>query len=162
MASTLSAATMTVTVTESINLNGKNQGGTNTLSVASIKDVYKRIVTCVDDTDCTIATFRTATSTADGALDLENVKYIRVTNLDDANPVNLSLQIDTAENDSAAADSATILLEAGKSFIMGRPSDGIAVDSTGATIVTALVNLESLLIDPLSETVDVEVFIASA
>ena len=44
---------------------------------------------------------------------------------------------------------------------MGSPSDGIAVDSTGATIVTALVNLESLLIDPLSETVDVEVFIAS-
>ena len=33
MASTVTAATMTVTVSESITLNGKNQGSTNTLTL---------------------------------------------------------------------------------------------------------------------------------
>ena len=160
MASTITAAALTVTITESIELNGKNQGGTNTLIVASINEIYKRIVTCVDDTDCTIATFQTATSTTDGAIDLEDVRYIRVTNLDDTNPINLSLQIALAEGGTANA-STTILIEAGKSFIMGSPHDGIVADDDAASIVTALNDLESLLVDPLSESVDVEVFIAS-
>ena len=96
-----------------------------------------------------------------GSLDVEDVKYIRVTNLDSSNPVNLSLQIDAGEDDSAADESATILLEAGRSFVMGAPSDGVAVSDANATIVTALHNLESLLIDPISNNVTVEVFIAS-
>ena len=160
MASTITAATMTVTISESITLNGKNQGGTNTLSVSSIKDVYKRIVTCVDDTDCTIATFRTATSTADGAIDLENVRYIRVTNLDDTNPMNLSLQIAGAE-DATANHSSSHLLSAGESFLLYTIHDGIAVKDDAATLVTSLNDLESILVDPLSEDIDVEVFIAS-
>ena len=161
MASTVTAATLTVTITESVTLNGSDQGATNSLAVASVNEVYKRIVTCVDDTDCTIAVFKSATSTSDGALDVEDVRYIRVTNLDDTNPINLSLQVDAGEDDSAADASCTILIEAGKSFIMGSPSDGIAVDDDSASIVTTLNNLESLLVDPLSESVDVEVFIAS-
>tara|TARA_A100001515_G_scaffold90383_1_gene71924 strand:+ start:12 stop:497 length:486 start_codon:yes stop_codon:yes gene_type:complete len=160
MASTVTASTMTVSISESITLNGKNQGSTQTLSIPSIKDVYKRIVTCVDDTDCTIATFRTATSTADGAIDLENVRYIRVTNLDDTNPMNLSLQVALSEDASANA-STTILVGAGESFILGTIHDGISLDDDADGIVTALNDLESLLVDPLSENIDVEVFIAS-
>ena len=44
MASTISSATLTVTTTESITLNGSNMGATNTLSVASINEVNQRIV----------------------------------------------------------------------------------------------------------------------
>ena len=160
MASTVTASTMTVSISESITLNGKNQGSTQTLSIASIKDVYKRIVTCVDDTDCTIATFQTATSTSDGAIDLENVRYIRVTNLDDSNPMNLSLQVAGGE-DGSANMSTTVLVSAGESFILGTVHDGIALDDDAHAIVTALNDLESLLVDPLSENIDVEVFIAS-
>ena len=160
MATTVTAATMTVTITESITLNGSDQGSTNTFTVANVNEVFKRIVTCEDDTDVTVATFRSTTSISDGAVDVGNVVYMRVTNLDDANPVNLSLQIDVGEDNSAADQSCTILLQAGKSFVMGTPSDGLAVDDDAATIVTSLYNLESLLVDPLSEAVDVEVFIA--
>jgi len=160
MASTITAATMTVTISETISLNGKDQGATNTISVESIKEVFKRIVRCVDDTDCTIATFQTATNTADGAIDLENVRYIRVTNLDDTNPMNLSLQVAGAEGGTANM-STTILVKAGESFLLGTVHDGIALDDDAAGIVTALTDLESLLVDPLSENIDVEVFIAS-
>ena len=156
-------ATLTSTITESISLNGADRGSTNTLSVASVTQVFHRIVTCPTGQDTTVATFASTAddSAVSGSLDVEDVKYIRVTNLDSSNPVNLSLQIDAGEDDSAADESATILIAAGRSFIMGTPSDGVAVSDANATIVTALHNLESLLIDPISNNVTVEVFIAS-
>ena len=154
-------ATLSVTITESVTLNGKDRGSENILEINSVTEVLHRIVTCPANVDTTVATFRSATDVADGALDVEDVKYIRVTNLDSSNPINLSLQIDAGEDDSAADESATILVEAGKSFIMGAPSDGIAVDDSAATIVTTLHNLESLLVDPSTNAVSVEVFIAS-
>ena len=154
-------ADLTVTITESVTLNSVDQGATTSLTVGSVVETFKRIVSC--PTDTTIATFRSTASDgslSDGALDVEDVRYIRVTNLDGTNPVNLSLQIDAGEDDSAADESCTILLEAGKSFMMGIPSDGIAVADNAATIITALHNLESILVDPLSNEVAVEVFIA--
>ena len=157
-------ANLVVTITESVTLNGTARGSSNALTIAGVDDIYHRIITCPDDVPVTVATFHATTGASDSSLDVENVKYIRVTNLDASNPVIIDLQIDTAEDDSAAADQGALLLEAGKSFIMGSPSDGIVVNSAGATPITALsslVNLESIIVDPLSEAVKVEVFIAS-
>ena len=156
-------ATLTSTITESISLNGADRGSTNTLTVASVTQVFHRIVTCPTGQDTTVATFASVAddSAVSGSLDVEDVKYVRVTNLDSTNPVNLSLQVDADENDSAADESATLLLAAGRSFVMGAPSDGVAVSDANATLIDALHNLESILIDPLSNAVTVEVFIAS-
>jgi hypothetical protein len=156
-------ATLTSTITETVTLNGKERGSEISLDIASVTQVMHRIVTCPTGQDTTVATFASVAddSAVSGSLDVEDVKYIRVTNLDTSNPVNLSLQVDAGEDDSAADESATILLAAGRSFVMGVPSDGIAVSDTNATIVTTLHNLESILIDPLSNDVAVEVFIAS-
>ena len=153
-------ATLTTTITEEIVLNGKDRGSSNVLSIASVTEVLHRIVTCPANVDTTIASFQAAVNTSDGALDLDNVKYIRVTNLDSSNPINLSLQIALGE-DGAANASTTILIAAGRSFIMGSPHDGIVVDDDAATIVTGLNDLESLLVDPSANNVSVEVFIAS-
>ena len=157
-------ADLTVTITEAVTLNGSSRGSTNTLTVAGVDDIYHRIITCPDDVPVTVANFHATTGTSDSSLDVENVKYIRVTNMDSTNPVIIDLQIDTAEDDSAAADQGALLLEAGRSFIMGSPSDGVVVNSAAATPITALsslVNLESIIVDPLSEAVKVEVFVAS-
>tara|TARA_R100001510_G_C7655674_1_gene214975 strand:- start:1746 stop:2210 length:465 start_codon:yes stop_codon:yes gene_type:complete len=153
-------ATLTTTITEEIVLNGKDRGSSNVLSIASVTEVLHRIVTCPANVDTTIASFQAAVNTSDGALDLDNVKYIRVTNLDSSNPINLSLQIALGE-DGAPNASTTILIAAGRSFIMGSPHDGIVVDDDAATIVTGLNDLESLLVDPSANNVSVEVFIAS-
>ena len=153
-------ATLSITHNESLTLNGQEQGASTTKSITGINHVFKRIVTCVDDTDCTIAVFQTATNTADGAIDLEDVRYIRVTNLEASNPCNLSLQIAGAEG-GTANHSSSHLLQAGESFILHVVHDGIAVKDDAATVVTSLNDLESILIDPLSENVKVEVFVAS-
>ena len=155
-------ANLTVTLTESVTLNGTARGSTNSLTVSGVNDVFHRIVTVpAGSSDLTLVSFTNSMENRDGALDRDLVKYIRVTNLDGSNPVNLSLQIDAGEDDSAADASTTLLLEAGKSFIMGSPSDGIATDDDAATIVTTLNNLESIIADSISAAVQVEVFIAS-
>ena len=161
MASTLTAANLKVKITEEVILNGKDQGGTTELTIASIKDVSKRIVTIAADDDATVLVFKSTTASADGALDKDTVKYIRITNLDDSNSVNISLQLDSGEDNSAADLSVTHLLEAGRSFMMGTPDEAVHADDDAATIVTALTDLESIIVDPGSNAGTVEVFTAS-
>ena len=158
-------ATLNVTITEELTLNGADRGSVNTLSVSSVTQVYHRIVTCPASQDTTVATFA---STADdstgaaGSIDVGDVKYIRLTNLDSSNAINLSLQVGTTDGgDGAADESATILIAAGRSFVMGATADAIAVNDTNAGIDVSMHELESLLVDPGSNAVTVEVFIAS-
>lgn len=155
-------ATLTTTIREELTLNGIERGSTNTLSINGVNEVMQRMVSCPANQDTTVATFKAAVNTSDNALDIDNVKYIRVTNLDTSNSVVLSLQISLAENGTADA-STSILLAAGRSFIMGVPNDGISTDDDGATVITDtnLNDLESLIVDPMTSTVVVEVFIAS-
>jgi len=156
-------ATLTSTITESITLNGQDRGSTNTLSIGSITQVFHRIVTCPANQDTTVAMFQTEEHTSDGAIDIEDTKYLRITNLDSTNEVVLSLQTSNDE-DGTADGSTSILLEAGRSFIMGAPHEGIANDDDADTVITDsnLHDLESLLVDPKGNAVSVEVFIAGA
>jgi len=165
MASTITASTMTVTVTESIALNGKDQGASNTFSIASITEAFKRIVACPANVDTTVFRSGVTVDVTDSSMQVDDVKYIRLTNLDDTESVNVNLQIDTTESGSGASavnETATILLAAGHSFIMGTSHDSVAVYDADGSVQTTLHDLESILIDPGSNEVDVEVFVASA
>ena len=165
MASTITAVALTVTITESIELNGKDQGGTNTLSIGSISDIYKRIVTCPANVDTTVFRSGVTVDVTDSSMDVQDVKYIRLTNLDDTESVNVNLQIDTTESGSGASavnETATILLAAGHSFVMGTSHDSIAAYDADGSVQTTLHDLESILVDPSDNAVDVEIFVASA
>ena len=153
MATTLSAATMTVSITESITLNGKNQGGTSTVSIPSIKSVYKRIITCPASNTTTIATFASAVHSSAGAIDVEDARYIRVTNLDASAPITLAVV--------GAATLYQVSLEFGRSHVLATP-DGLmlAQEDTSPSFGTKA-DIASLQINPGGNTVDVEVIIAS-
>ena len=163
MATTIRNATLKVTIKEEITLNGSRQDSENILRVSDINEVYKRIITCPANSETTLAHFHS--SVADGTLaplDIDDVKYIRVTNLDASTSVTLSLQSDVGEDDSTDDESASLLIEAGKSFIMGSPNDGIGISDDNANLVTDLVDLESLVVFTGGSAVDVEIFVASA
>ncbi len=160
-------ADLTVTITESVTLNGAARGSSNSKTISGVNDIYHRIVSCPDDVPLNLVTFKSTVGVAAGEnlMDIELVKYIRVTNMDSSNPVILNLLIDTNQNDTAAEKSASIQIEAGKSFLMGTPNQGIDVDDDAATLNTAvssLVDLRGIQVDPISEAVQVEVFVASA
>ena len=157
-------ANLTVTHTESITLNGQDFGNTNVFSISGINNIYKRIVTCPANVDTTILRTGVTVDVTDSSMDVQNVKYIRVTNLDGSNSVNLNLQIDVTESGSgasAANETATILLAAGESFVMGTSHDSVAVYDADSSVQTDLHDLESILIDPSANEVKLEVIAAS-
>ena len=159
-------ADLTVTITESLpNYNGTSDlDMSNAITITGVDDIYHRIVTCLANVDTTVAHFNTQVDVEDAGIDTQNAKYLRITNLDGSNPVNLNLQIDVTESGSgvaAANETATILLAAGQSYVMGTPHDSIAVYDADASAQTTLHDLESILVDPGSIAVQVEVFVAA-
>jgi len=154
MTSTLTAATMTVTVTESINLNGMNQGSTNTLSLASIAEVSKRIVN-VPASEVEVVAMSTAV--ASGTFIESTVKYIRFTNLDDTNHITLTFK------DEDATEFA-VLLDKGQSFIYNGDIAGGVENTMHAGGSALTVSLNDLVnITALADTAacDMEIFVAS-
>ena len=108
MASTITAATLTVTVSEDITLNGSAQGASNNFTHASIAEITKRILT-ITTAESTIATFSAAVASA-GHYVAADVRYIRFTNLDDTNFIALTFR--NQDNDECS-----LKLDAGQSFV---------------------------------------------
>jgi hypothetical protein len=77
MASTITAATLTVTLTETINLNGTAQGSTNTLALSNINEISKRIVTVLT---AGIELLKFHDTAAAGQFVYGDTRYIRIHN----------------------------------------------------------------------------------
>jgi len=153
MASTLTAATLTVTLTEAISLNGYDQGAKNTLTIDSIANVMKRIVSCTASQTTTIATFAASVHTSVHALDVDDVKYIRITNVDDTNALELAVV--------GAATLYQVELAAGESHILGNPDNIMLSEADTSPSFGTMADIASLQVNPGGNEIDVEVFIAS-
>ena len=155
MASTITASTMTVKITETINLNGQNQGGTNTLTIGSINEVSKRIVSVLT---AGIELMKFHDTAAAGQFVYGDVRYIRITNKDDANNVYLTFK-------NAQDDEFIVLLDYGQSFIYNSNFDGGVVNTfdarAGAASTDNLGTLTSISAKADTAVVDVEIFVAS-
>ena len=153
MATTLTAATLTVTHTEAISLNGYDQGAKNTLTIDSIANVMKRIVSCTASQTTTIATFAASVHTSVHALDVDDVKYIRITNVDDTNALELAVV--------GAATLYQVELAAGESHVLGNPDAVMLSEADTSPSFGTMADIASLQVNPGGNEIDVEVFIAS-
>ena len=158
MATTLSSATMTVRIVESIKLNGTEQGAINTKAFSSINEISKRILT-ITTAEAVIATFSAAVASA-GHYVAADVRYMRFTNKDDTNFITLTFR--NQDNDEVA-----IKLDAGQSFMWASDNSGGMVDVFNATqdadaaSDTALGDLTNIQADANTGSCDLEMFIAS-
>ena len=155
MASTITAATMTVKITESISLNGKDQGAINSFTIPSVATISKRIIDVPASEVEIIAMSSSAVSS--GTFIESDVKYIRITNLDDTNHVTLLFK---NENDNEFA----VKLDKGQSFIYNGDLTGGVVDTMDAATETLSVSFGDLVnITAQADTAacDVEMFVAS-
>ena len=150
-------ATLTTTITESLSLNGSQQGGTNTKTFASIAEVSKRMLT-ITTNEAVIATFSGAVGSA-GHFNDGNVRYIRITNLHATYFVTLTFR--NQDNDEFA-----VKVDAGHSFILsGDNVNGMSAvfnatqdaDAASSTNFGSLTNIQA---DADTATVDLEMFIA--
>tara|TARA_R100001086_G_scaffold127542_1_gene65984 strand:+ start:614 stop:1081 length:468 start_codon:yes stop_codon:yes gene_type:complete len=153
MATSITAATLTVTITESISLNGQDKGSTNELTVASVTEVSQRIVN-VPTSEVVVLAMGTAV--AAGQFVEGDVKYIRLTNKDDTNHVTLVFR---SENSNECAHK----LDAGHSFIYGGDNSGGVVDTHDAStsaLTVALDDLVDITAEAADGACDVEIFVA--
>ena len=158
MASTITAATMKVTISENITLNGRQQGSINTITIASINEIYKRIMT-ITTNESTIVTMSGAVASA-GHLNDSAVKYMRFTNKDDTNFLTLTFR--NQDNDEMA-----IKVDAGNSFMLFADNSGGMVGMFNATqdadsaSDTALGSITNIQADANTGNCDLEMLIAS-
>ena len=157
MASTVTSATMTVTITEKISLNGRDQGNTNTLSISGISEISSRIVTATTDK---LELLAFGAGIGKGSFAKADVRYIRFTNLDDTNHLNLFFT-------NNADDEFTVVLDKGQSFIYnGDLTGGVAAtmdaNSAGTASSGQCVDLAKVSVQTDSDSCDLEYIVACA
>ena len=143
MATTITNATLTVTITEAVSLNNKSYGNSNTLTIASINEVDQRILT-IPTSEVTVVNYGTAN--AAGTFVRTAVKYLRITNKDDTNFVSLKI--------ADSSEQYWVKLEAGKSFEL---HNGL-IETANTFSSWANISAISAIAD--TAAVDIEYFIA--
>jgi len=120
MATTVTAADLTVSIRESYTLNGVNYGNSANKTYTSNGQVLQRVMN-ISTSDPAVLNFGAAD--AAGQVAVADYKYFRVTNLDDTNFVTLTLFNGT--------DSFFYKLAAGDTFIlMNNEMDAIDASTT--------------------------------
>ena len=147
-------ATLKVKIQEDIVLDNQDYGSKRTLEISSINEIMKRVVTCAASQTTTIAVFNSNAYGAAGAIDIEDSKYIRVTNLDTSNAVELAVV--------GAATLYQVNLAAGQSHVLGSADGLMLSEADTSPSFGTMADLGSIQVNPGGNAVDVELFIASA
>jgi|TARA_R100000995_G_scaffold18009_1_gene7300 hypothetical protein len=145
-------ADLVTTISESVTLNGAVRGSTNSVTTSNITDVMERIVTCAHTNTTTIAIFNSTSHGAAGALDLENCKYIRVTNLSVTEHMDLAV---VTENTNYQ-----VVITAGNSHILCQADTAAIGEEDTTPAFGTLEDVTSLQIRPRgTEDIQVELFV---
>ena len=145
-------ADLVTTLTESVTLNGAIRGTTNTVTTTGINNVFENIVTCTSTQTTVLAAFDSNSYGSAVQIDKENVRYIRVTNLDATNTLELAVV--------GAATLYQVLLKAGQSHILCAADDIMLAEADTSPSFGTMADLTSLQVNPAA-TLDVEIFVAS-
>lgn len=148
MATTITPASLYVSIVESITLGGIDQGSTVSLTIASIAKFTRRILNAITTSTGTELLKLSTTEGAGQAIG-SALKYLRITNLDDTNYVLLHV-----EGNSHYVQHK---LEAGKSYLLGSDDfdNASALTSYSAediTTVRALANTAAVQLEVVIAT----------
>tara|TARA_R100000655_G_scaffold2195_7_gene9098 strand:+ start:4211 stop:4657 length:447 start_codon:yes stop_codon:yes gene_type:complete len=143
MATTVTAADLTVTVTESYTLNGVSYGNSSNKVFSTNGEVLQRIMS-VSTSDPAILNFGAAD--AAGQVTVGDFKYFRIKNLDDTNFVMLTLY--------NGADSFFYKLAAGDTFLL-MSNDMDAIDAS--TTFGAFADITQIKADADTAACDIEI-----
>jgi hypothetical protein len=146
-------ADLTTTITENVVLNGSVRGSSNTLTTANIVDVFERILTCTHSQTTTVTVFNSTPYGADGALDVENCKYFRITNL--------STDQDMMVAFVTAATNYQVTVRAGGSHVLYQAENAMIAEADTTPNFPTLEDLVTVEVRP-SATTDVQVEIFAA
>jgi hypothetical protein len=145
-----------VTITETVSLNGQDKGSTNSMTIASVAEVLQRIIT-VPTSEMTVLTFTSSTPGSSTAIGLNeaNIRYIRMTNKDDTNFIQITT-ISDGNNECAHK------LEAGHSLMIPVSEEGTANvhDADSSALTVSFGDLASVTALANTSACDLEIFVA--
>lgn len=153
MATTIVPNTLKITIKEEISLNGQDKGSINVLEIADVTEVAQRIVK-VPTSEITILKFQ-ATTPGEGTFNEADVRYIRLTNKDATNFIQI---IVASENNAESAHK----LEAGRTIYIAVSEEGV-VDVHDASSSALTVSFDDITsVTALADTAacDLEYFVA--
>ena len=146
-------ADLVVTISESVNINGALRGSSNTLTTTGIVDTFERVLTAAHSQTTTICTFATTPHTSAGALDVENCKYLRITNLSETEDMKLAL-VTTNTN-------YQVTVRAGGSHMLFQAEEGAIGEEDTSPAFPTLEDITSVQVRPSgSADIQVETFVA--
>ena len=153
-------ATLTVSITESVTLNGKDHGGTYSgFSNTSITQVEKRIINATTTETTLYAAADTQDDAQDqiyggAAWDEDSVKYVRISNLA-ADSTFIYITVSNKSNDEAV-----FKLYGKESFLLWRHAGSFEAIA-GAATQTNVADISKVTVLADTSTQAVELFIAS-
>ena len=150
-------ATLKVKIQEDIIVQNQDYSSKRVNEITGVNDVFKRIVSVPAGSDTTIVNFQANVGSASYTnIDVDLLKYMRVTNLDSSNSVNLAVVGDTMN--------FQIVLEAGHSYMLSKADDGMVVEGATDTspAFSGFEEINKLIVDSASNAVNIEFFLASA
>lgn len=154
-------ATLTVTHSESLTLNSRERDTLSTFQITGIDNIYERTVKCTQAVNTTILLMADTEATSDVALDVGEIKYIRLTNLDDSVAVRVGLDVGVFGESPAIERNLTYILPAGQSLVLPSMDASILPKGSAGISTGTLKSLESIVILPEgSHDVAVEVYAA--
>ena len=146
-------ADLTVTIGESVTINNAVRGSSNTITTTGIVDTYERVLTAAHSQTTTIAVFGSTPHSAAGALDVENAKYVRITNL--STDQNMTLAIVTTNTNYQ------VTVRAGGSHVLFQAEDAAIGETDTSPAFGTLEDVTSVQVRPSATTdIQVEMFAA--
>ncbi len=144
-------ADLVTTITETVVLNGSLRGSSNAVTTTGIIDVFERILTCAHSNTTTVAVFASTPHSSAGALDVENCKYLRITNLSEDQDIKLAL-VTTNTN-------YQVNVRAGGSHVLFQAEEGAIGEEDTSPAFPTLEDIVTVQVRPAATTdVQVEVF----
>ena len=145
-------ADLVTTITETVTLNGSLRGSSNSLTTTGVVDVFERILTCTHSQTTTVAVFASTPHGADGALDVENCKYFRISNLSSDQDMKVAFV--------TAATNYQVTVRAGGSHVLFQAEEVMIAEADTTPNFHTLEDLVTVEVRPSATTdVQVEVFV---
>jgi len=168
MASTLTPAPLNVTIREQITMNGTDYGGITRYTANNISEISRRLITTNGTSSTELIRFQPSSSA--GQYINTDVRYVRITNLDNANFATLRFRGSASTDYAFRLDptSSHVLMTSQVSGAVANPSGSAPAGSSIAGVTSyadinglVLTNLRNISAIADTAAVDLELFVAS-
>ena len=144
MASTITAADATITITESLSLGTVDRGGSHSRTISNVAEADRRVMTVSSSGEMDL--IELDTNNGQGKFVRASIRYIRITNMDNTNFIRVRFK-------NSGAETADVKVDAGATFML---STGSMDADTSAGAFSAFVDIDNISAQADTADCDIE------